>query len=195
MNRPGAPLGADLFGLAHRVHGRLRAAEAGPPSIVMIDGRSGSGKTSLAAGLARLLGAAILAVEDLYPGWDGLAAGSASLATAIETGTYGRYDWHAAAFTERIEIDPARRLVIEGCGALSDASVAAAARRARGTGGGAVHTVWVDCPAEERRERALARDGDTFRPHWDAWAAQEHTLFARTRPVALAREIIHAESR
>ncbi|GAA2180985.1 AAA family ATPase [Leucobacter tardus] len=195
MTCPESPLGAELFGLAHRVHDRLRATRSGPPSVVVIDGRSGSGKTSLAAGLARLLGAAILPVEDLYPGWGGLAAGSAALAPALDARAYARYDWHAAAFAEQVTLDRPRRLVIEGCGALSAETLAAAARWAGGGGAGAVHAVWVDCPAEERRERALTRDGDLFRPHWESWAAQEDALFARTRPLALAREVVHAGSR
>jgi len=29
-----------------------------------------------------------------------------------------------------------------------------------------------------RYERAMARDGDTFRPHWERWAGQEEALLA-----------------
>ena len=41
---------------------------------VLIDGRSGSGKTTLAKHLRRLWdGSQILRLDDVYPGWDGLA--------------------------------------------------------------------------------------------------------------------------
>ena len=33
--------------------------------------------------------------------------------------------------------------------------------------------VWLEAPEGLRRERALSRDGQTFAPHWERWAAQE----------------------
>jgi cytidylate kinase len=38
--------------------------------------------------------------------------------------------------------------------------------------------VWLEAPATVRKERALARDGDTYAPHWDRWAAQEDAVYA-----------------
>lgn len=32
--------------------------------------------------------------------------------------------------------------------------------------------ILTTAPDEVRRERAMARDGDTFRPHWERWAEQ-----------------------
>ncbi|WP_416442960.1 hypothetical protein AB3K78_10305 [Leucobacter sp. HNU] len=136
-------------------------------------------------------------VEDLYPGWDGLAEGAAAVPEALRTGRYRRYDWLAGRFAEEHALEPGRPLVIEGCGALSADNLAAArtwtAGSGTGTGTGAVLPVWIELPAEERRRRALARDGETFRPHWERWAKQEDALAARTRPIALAREILHAD--
>ena len=43
--------------------------------VIAIDGRSGAGKTSLAARLRLALGAPVVALEDLYGGWDGLERG------------------------------------------------------------------------------------------------------------------------
>ena len=60
-----------------------------------------------------------------------------------------------------------------------------------GVAAGNVLPVWIELPAEERRRRALARDGETFRPYWERWASQEDALAARTHPIALAREILH----
>ena len=57
--------------LAGRVRGR--SAACGSVRVTAIDGRSGAGKTSLALSLADELGAPILHLERLYPGWDGLA--------------------------------------------------------------------------------------------------------------------------
>ena len=33
--------------------------------------------------------------------------------------------------------------------------------------------------ASVRKKRALDRDGETFAPHWEAWAAQEEAMLAR----------------
>ena len=41
--------------------------------------------------------------------------------------------------------------------------------------------IWMEAPAPGRKKRALARDGDTFAPYWDGWAAQEDAMLARER--------------
>ena len=38
--------------------------------------------------------------------------------------------------------------------------------------------ILATAPDEVRYERAMGRDGDTFRPHWERWAAQEEALLA-----------------
>jgi adenylylsulfate kinase-like enzyme len=43
--------------------------------VIAVDGRSGSGKTSLAARLRSALHAPVVTLEDLYGGWDGLERG------------------------------------------------------------------------------------------------------------------------
>ncbi|HSK28322.1 MAG TPA: hypothetical protein VK894_15550, partial [Jiangellales bacterium] len=52
--------------------------------------------------------------------------------------------------------------------------------------------VWVEAPAAVRRERALARDGDRFRPHWDGWARQEEALLAHERTAERADLVVDA---
>ena len=39
----------------------------------------------------------------------------------------------------------------------------------------------VDAPTDLRRRRGLARDGETYAPWWDTWAAQERALFTADR--------------
>jgi anthranilate synthase component 1/para-aminobenzoate synthetase len=39
----------------------------------------------------------------------------------------------------------------------------------------------MEAPASVRKKRALDRDGETFAPHWDTWAAQEDAMLARER--------------
>lgn len=159
------------------------------PDITIVDGRSGSGKTTFATALAERSGAQLLRLDDLYAGWDGLAEGSRAVVAALASNEYRRYSWALGAFAERVRIDPELPLVIEGCGALTRANLDAARAWA---GGSAVRTIWMECPDDTRRQRALDRDGDMFRPHWDRWAAQEEAHFAAERPISLAAEIVHS---
>ena len=63
----------------------LRAAppRAGATRVLAIDGRSGAGKSTLARALAGELGAPLVALEDLYGGWDGLERGVELLREAV----------------------------------------------------------------------------------------------------------------
>lgn len=183
----------DAFGTAldaalSEVLAAVRALEVARPRIV-IDGRSGSGKTTLAARLAAawpLAGSPrVLAMDEFYPGWDGLAAASVVLVEGVlmphaagRPGSFPRWDWRADGPRGPEESGPVAAedpLVVEGCGALTAAS------RAYADLG-----VWIDAPVASRRRRALARDGEAYAPHWDRWAAQETAHMAAHRPWELA---------
>ena len=158
-----------------------RAAASGPRPVVLIDGRSGAGKTTLARDLAPLLGAQLVSLDDLYPGWDGLEAGSAAVAETVlrdRDPGWRRWDWESSALAEWHPVDPAEPIVIEGCGALSRAN------RALATFG-----IWVQLRGTERRRRALERDPG-FAVHWNRWALQELAHAARERPRSLADVIV-----
>ena len=77
------------------------------------------------------------------------------------------------------DVEPHRRLVVEGAGALTPA------HRALADLG-----IWVETPDAERKRRALLRDGDMYRPHWDLWAAQENAHIARHHPRSVADWIV-----
>jgi uridine kinase len=141
--------------------------------ILLIDGRSGSGKTEL----GRLLDAPLLRMDDIYPGWGGLAAAAAQLPEILRSRRWQRYDWASQRLAEWNELGDGD-LVVEGCGALSRASRALAD-----------FGIWVEHPAASRKQRALAREPE-FAAHWDDWAAQEDAFIARERPRALADAIV-----
>jgi hypothetical protein len=156
---------------------RGAAPRAGATRVVAIDGRSGAGKTSLAAALAERLRAPVVSLEDLYGGWDGLEHGVDLLVAAVleplAAGTAARvprYDWVAGAWAPPAVLEPPDVLIVEGVGA--------GARRAASFSS---VLVWVEVSAPVRKQRALDRDGATFAPHWDQWAAQEDLMLARER--------------
>jgi uridine kinase len=153
---------------------------------VLLDGRSGSGKTELAELLAeRWPEAQVVHLDDIYPGWDGLDAGSRHIAESVlgERPRWRRWDWEAATPAEWHELDVSRPILIEGCGALSRAS-----RRLADLG------IWVELDDEHRKARALARDGAAYEPHWERWAAQEDAFLAREDPRSLADAVVDGSS-
>lgn len=180
MGRVGS---GDALGLVMRARQQLREQR---PLLVAVDGRSGSGKTTLAGELEKGLVAAgvpaqVFHVEDLYQGWEGLAAAARVWQGLAEYVVQGRarpgssagfapvwfgWDWvrseptgpHPLPLPEELG---AGVLIVEGVGALTGA-----------------HDLgfYVEAPTALRKERALARDGDTYRPYWDMWAAQEEEL-------------------
>ena len=152
-----------------------RRPTLGSGRLLCIDGPAGSGKTSLAAEVASLVpGARVVHVDDLLAGWQGLPG----LADRFEDllrplagdrpGCYVRWDWVADRWAETVPVQPGPLLVLEGVG--SGAAAYADLRTL---------LVWVEAPHDLRRRRGLERDGDTFAPHWDRWAAAEASLFAR----------------
>lgn len=162
-----------------------------PAARVLIDGRSGSGKSTLAAELVTLAAAGGTAVqcvhlEDVYPGWDGLAAASQLVVTDIlrplrdhGTASWPTYDWHADGPGPVLHAHDQAPLLVEGAGVLTQASATLA-----------TFTIWLDASADLRQARAFARDGDLYRPHWHRWAAQEDEHLAREHPQELADLVI-----
>jgi cytidylate kinase len=150
----------------------------GPTVVVAVDGRSGSGKTVLGTAVATALGCPVVHLDEVYPGWDGLAAGVELVTMRVleplahgEQAGYPRWDWMRSRPGRTIPVDAATHLVLEGCGALVPPAAAYAAVR-----------VWVDAPTDVRKVRALSRDGETYAPHWERWAAQEDVVYADARP-------------
>lgn len=159
------------------------------PHLIGIDGRSGAGKTSLAEQLSQVLSVTrdvvTFHLEDIYPGWDGLAQGieiynECILASLREQrdAYWTAWDWFANSpggprLTRCAEI-----VILEGVGACNWV-----ARQVLDV------SVWVELPEQQRRTRALQRDGSSYEQFWDTWAEQESQYLAAD-PVWESADII-----
>jgi GTPase SAR1 family protein len=171
------------------VIGAVRAVGAAN-TVVLVDGRSGAGKTSLAQRLVaewpQRGRVQLVALDALYPGWDGLSAGVDYARETILVphargliGVWQRWDWDAGERAEAHAVDPSLPLIVEGSGLLT----------ARTAPLGDVR-VWLEAPTDTRRRRALARDGDAYRPHWERWAVQEDAHVRTDAPASAATLVL-----
>ncbi|MBM7787412.1 nucleoside/nucleotide kinase family protein [Tenggerimyces flavus] len=173
-----------------------REVLAGPPRLgavrlVCIDGRAGAGKSTLAGRLASFLGdAQIVHLDDLYEGWSGLPRVWDRLDSwvlqplrANFRGRYQRYDWESGSYAEWHDVPVRPALIVEGVGSADRAIDHLSTLK-----------MWVDAPLDVRYRRAIERDGEGFRPYWDAWAADEDLHFARERTAERADVVVDGDS-
>ncbi len=171
--------GPDPMALADAVTARL---EPGRRPVVLLDGGSGAGKTTLAHQLAELLGGwRVVSLDDCYPGWHGLAAGTAAVPGMLSGAHpgYRRWDWEHSRPADWVDLPSGQPLIIEGCGAISADTVP-----------GVTAAVWCELDEPRRRARATARDGDSTQWWWPIWAAQEEVHWARHGPQLLADLVV-----
>ena len=164
--------------------------------IVLIDGRSNSGKSTLAATVKSLFfkqgesAPRVVHMDDLYLGWNGLQAGVDYLQRFILkplTDSYiaqwREFDWanpgepgYETRNGEWREFSGGTPLIIEGCGALNQLSAPLADVR-----------VWLEVDQETRHQRWVAREGSA--EHWAEWAAQEEEFYSREKSSKLADKV------
>ena len=139
---------------------------------LLIDGLSGSGKTTLANHIGSVLDIQVVHLDDFYPGWGGLAEGARMVADDVLDPVapgFWRWDWEQNTRAEWVPLVPGADLVVEGVGAVTEASIRKAKAR------GDVDTLRVIAPKEMRKARALKRDPG-YADWWDMWAEQEKLL-------------------
>ncbi|HLR27978.1 MAG TPA: AAA family ATPase [Ruania sp.] len=161
---------------------RAAGPRCGATTVIAVDGPAGSGKTTLAAQLAPPLQAQVVHMDDLYEGWDGLAASGELLREQIllplqqgYPGCYRRYDWYQERRAESHQVHPGGVVLIEGVGSVRE------------------HTrefyaaiVWVQAPDRLRLQRSIARDGPEAEAPLRRWMSQEREIFEATGTAALA---------
>ncbi|HYO17322.1 MAG TPA: hypothetical protein VES02_01460 [Dermatophilaceae bacterium] len=160
----------------------------GATKVVAIDGPSGAGKTDFAAALApHLPTAQILHMDDLYPGWDGLAQAVADVHDHVlaplargEQAAYRRWDWEHGRYAEWHRPPPTNLLLVEGVGSGAQP-------------GWQYESVliWLEAGRDERFRRGIERDGESYLPYWQRWAHAEDALFALDRTRGRADLIVN----
>lgn len=171
-----------MSGLPAALAAQLPDLTADARPVVLIDGRAGAGKTTVATWLRDAWPGStpeLVGMDEFYPGWDGLASAACGLPRLIREDGFITWDWMQHRPGAWRSLDPQRPLIVEGCGALTPASKALA-----------TFSLWLEVAADVRRERALARDGDLFAPHWERWAAQEDAHWYRHHPQQLADLVV-----
>ena len=138
------------------------------PHIILIDGKSGAGKTQLATIMSAATGATVVHLDDVYPGWNGLVAGRDQVIESVlaplsqgQSGGFVSWDWVHEQPGTHVSVEPTNVVIVEGCGISTPASRAMADA-----------VVWVDCPDSVRADRLRSRDGDRFDGQLVRWDAQ-----------------------
>ncbi len=161
------------------------------PHIILIDGKSGAGKTRLATTMAAAMSATVVHLDDVYTGWNGLVAGRDQVLASVlmplahgQSGEYVSWDWVNDRPGERVSVAPASVMIVEGCGISTPASRAVADT-----------VIWVDAPDAVRFDRLRSRDGDRFDSHLEGWEAQVAAHITDNSPDTTASVIVRTTTK
>ena len=177
-----------LAGIAREVRER-RPPDGMRTRIVAIDGLGGSGKSSFARHLARALGDAPIVQTDDFATWDNPIDWWPQLLERVlvpfsrgEPARYERSHWGGERNGERVEIEPAELLILEGVTASREAFAPYV-----------TYSIWVEAPAELRLRRGLDRDGPEALEQWRAWMAEEDEYVEREKPDERADLVVEGD--
>jgi uridine kinase len=156
-----------------------RRPPVGGIRVVGVDGRSGSGKSTIASRLSSLLDAPIVEIDD-FVSWDCFAGWwprfDEAVLTPLLAGRDARYqardwrnDWYGSSLGPWKTLPWAPTVIIEGVTCTR-----------RETVGRLAYRVWVEAPAALRLARGLARDTafDGKEELWRRWMREEDAFFA-----------------
>ena len=164
----------------------ILSAPPGPHiNVITIEGRAGSGKTTLATALsAQLHNCPVVHMDDLYDGWtqdlitDLPLVLQSQILEPLRNGLlveHRLYDWDAEQFAQKALLPPHEFLILEGVGAGHPDIAAQVAL-----------SVWVETDVNVLLERLVARDGEGMRNHLVHWQQHEAQYFAACDPRSVA---------
>ena len=161
-------------------------------ALVLVDGRSGSGKSTFAERLARLLDGAVVHSDDIAWHHDPIHWVDVLVDNVIAPWRRGEAvgfrppGWVVQGRPGRVDVPPRPVLIVEGVGA-GRSELAARAEL----------VVWVQSDRDEARRRGLRRDVELGRTpkeaeaFWDEWMRAEEPFLAADRPWSRASLIVN----
>ncbi len=155
------------------------------PTIIAIDGRSGSGKTTFSNQLSSTLNATVVHTDDVawhhsFFDWYPLL-----IEHILEPFQAGQsVDWKPEIWTTQgregsIVVPNAKILILEGVSASR-----------RELSNWIDVPIWIETSLEIAEQRGLARDGEAERDFWFEWQAQERPLLEKDQPWTRAKLIV-----
>ena len=178
-------LSTTLFPLVEKLS-TLLSAHPAAPVLVALDGRCGSGKTTLAAQLAeRFPGSRTIHTDDYYlppaqrvPGWETLPCANMDLkrlraevltpARAGQPFSYIAYSCREGAYLPPVSCQPARLVIVEGSYSHHPALADCYDLR-----------VFVTCSKAEQTRRLQTREGARYPAFAQRWIPLEEGYFAK----------------
>lgn len=164
----------------------LDLLDQNPTPVILIDGQGASGKSTFAKLLQdeifreTRLAPRVIHMDELYPGWDGLQAGSSYLHDVLlrpiairKVAHYQIWDWENGRRGSELEPGNGWRefsggnlLIVEGCGSLSKANSELADLK-----------IWISSDRTTRFSRWHERDQGKFDPYFVTWELQEQEFY------------------
>jgi uridine kinase len=162
---------------------KIRTLET--PTILAIDGRSASGKTTFAARLARALNAPIVHSDDVawhHSFFDWWPLMLEEIITPFRAGQ--AIDWKPEAWTAQgregsIVVPKSQTLILEGVSATR-----------RELSEHIDVPIWVETDMQVAETRGLERDGPDGHDFWFEWQASERPFFEADKPWDRAKLIV-----
>lgn len=152
----------------------LAPSRCGKTHVLAIDGRAGSGKTTLGNNLLLALSAkhsvTMIHMDEIYDGWQGALGKSLTVTLSNLLADLSKetshelpiYDWSAKAFNSYRHLQPTQILILEGVGS--------AQRIVREF---ATAIIWLDIDSVTGFHRVLERDGKESEPFMRQWQIDE----------------------
>lgn len=156
-----------------------------PPTIIAIDGRSASGKTTFANQLSSALNATVVHTDDVawhhsfFDWWELLIENILEPFKAGKNVDYQPEIWKTRGRAGSIVVPATPVLILEGVSSTR-----------LGYSPWIDLPIWVETSLEIAEQRGLLRDGETARDFWFEWQAQERPLLEKDQPWNRAKLIV-----
>lgn len=150
----------------------------GANKLICIDGPAGSGKTTLATNLQKLLdNSHVIHMDEIYEGWQN--ALNENLVLNInnwiifpmknnEPIIYNKFNWHLNLRNDLVIINDYKFIILEGVGSAS-----------LGIRDKSALNIWIEGRQEILLKRVLDRDGDQIKEEMQLWQIKEQEYFLK----------------